>query len=152
MIKSIIACIKDRVRKKDPFEEHFKTKEVYDRYKYLHPMCKTIIMDSIEFCRKHGFHLIITDTVSTVVEDIRLGRKSSTHREARAFDVRTMGMPEVLINQLVSHLETTYGHIGAISPKSKKPRLIIRHDSGHGDHLHVQLNRGYALPLLKGRA
>lgn len=95
---------------------------------------------------KYGVEITLTATVSTKEEDLALGRESDTHRTRRAFDVRTRDLPESLIAELCSIARKKYRQHGA-SVKGV-PALVVYRPHGSGPHLHVQLNRKYALPEL----
>lgn len=127
------------------YEDHFKTKRVKDRAHLLHPIIKEIMVNSIEWFRDYGVSLIITETVTTEEEDKKLNRVSSTHRQGRAFDFRTRDLDHDLIEDYIIDFTNSYGAFGAISPKDFKPRLFVWHNSGHGDHVHVQISAKYAV-------
>lgn len=59
----------------------------------LHPLLLMIFFDLVAYAQmQHGVDLTVTATLSTKEEDILLGRKSSSHREARALDIRTLDL------------------------------------------------------------
>lgn len=128
----------------------FKNEFVKIRAQYLHPQLVTIAEDMISWLATKNIAPVITDTVSTLLEDNKLKRQSSTHREGRAIDLRTKDWPPALIKEFEFVFNKKYGHLGAIVMKDKKTPtnvFLLHHDSGHGDHFHVQLNRKFAMVM-----
>ena len=123
----------------------FKTPEVESRFKDLCPLSQTIAKDMDNFCKKkYNIEITLTATVSTHEEDKELKRESDTHRTRRAFDVRTIDLPESLIAELCAYTRKRYNKEGART--SDGPALIVYKPHGTGSHLHVQLNRNHSLP------
>lgn len=129
--------------------ENCKTELVHHRSKYLHPKMAEILLEMITWLKGEGVAGVVTESVTTLVEDARLGRKSITHREGRAGDIRTLGWSKELIAKFQNHFNLKYGKLGALSPTTMEPSLIVYHDSGHGAHMHVQLNKSYAVKMPK---
>ena len=125
---------------------YFKTKKIEDGVEDMHRMIRIIMWEAIEFLKDRGYKPTITATFSTEREDQLLGRKSKTHREGRAFDLRTWDLPDDIIQVLMNHFNTKYGYMGAISYTTKLPRLIVHHDAGTGAHLHFQVSPNYLEP------
>lgn len=122
----------------------FKTPEVEARFKDMHELAQRIAEEMDEYSRKtFGIELTLTATVSTASEDKVLERLSDTHRTRRAFDVRTYNLPDEVVAELIGVFTKKYGKYGAVV--SALPKLIVNKKHGTGDHLHVQLNRKYAL-------
>lgn len=127
--------------------KHFKTKKVEVRFQYLHPLAKSIIQEMLEWLKLEGVDGVITETVTTPWEDGLLQRKSKTHQQGRAWDLRTRNWSKELIEKFQEKFGKKYGIFGAISPITKRPIFLLHHDSGHGDHFHCQLSGQYALAL-----
>ena len=122
----------------------FKDDIIAARFDDMCDLAKKIAGEMDEWSNKnYGIELTITATVSTSAEDKALGRVSDTHRTRRAFDVRTNGLPESFIAELIGVFNKKYGKYGAVA--SALPQLIVNKSHGTGPHLHVQLNRKYAL-------
>lgn len=122
----------------------FKTDVAKDRFPDLHPQLQKILVEMDEWAKeKYGIELTITATVSTKAEDLSLQRKSDTHRTRRASDVRTGDLPESLIAELCAVFRKKYGKLGALS--GGYAQLIVYKPHGTGSHLHIQLNRNFAL-------
>lgn len=124
----------------------FKNHIVAERWSRVHPKLREIISDADRFALEHyGYELVITETATTLQEDVLVGRESATHRDlpyARAVDVRTHDMPKSLYEVLKAYLLDKYGKLGAISNSTMKPNLIYDREHGTGPHWHVQIQRG----------
>lgn len=127
----------------DPFQSNYKTEKIRVRAAYMNPFVREAMYEMIDWADDElNIHAIITETVSTLEEDKLLKRVSSTHREGRAFDMRTLKWKPEEIEKFTKFFNDKYGHLGAITT-SGKPLLILHHDSGHGDHFHIQFSKTY---------
>jgi hypothetical protein len=123
----------------------FKDDVVAARYEDLHKYAKQLAEEMDKWSKdNHGTELTLTATVSSRDEDKELGRISDTHRTRRAFDIRTSNLSETLIEEMCTHFRKKYKNLGATT--STGSQLIVNKPHGTGGHLHVQLNRKYALP------
>jgi len=121
-----------------------KTK-VEERAKRINKVLFSILVDMGFYCQARGVDLVVTDSFSTLEEDKRLGRVSSSHREGRAVDLRTRDWTENFIKTFVNDFESRFGDIGAISGSDLQRRLIVDKSKTKQPHLHVQLSRDYAV-------
>lgn len=122
----------------------FKDAKVKYRYRFLCPLAQTVLQFMKEYCAERNQSLLITETVTTKFEDEQLKRVSDSHRTGRAFDVSIKEWSEQFIGDFCEKFENDFKAIAATTKNGEK-KLIVRHDSGHGDHLHVQLNRQFAV-------
>lgn len=120
---------------------HFKTEEVAGEWKDIKPTLQNILLDMRDYCVLHEMPFLITDLTSTEAEDLLYKRKSTTHREGRAADLRCKFWPEWFITEFEAHFEAVYKNVAAVSPGTLKSNLIERH-VGTEDHIHVQIRRG----------
>lgn len=123
----------------------FKTDQARDRAMWLHETAAALMYHMAEWCLLKGWPFVVTDTVTTEEEDRQLNRISDTHRTARAFDVSVRDWTESMIQEFSEHFELEWGRMGAISAHDHEPHLIVHHDAGEGDHMHVQLSRVFAI-------
>lgn len=123
----------------------FKSDLARDRAALLNETAAALMYHMAEWCLLKGWPFVVTDTVSTEEEDRALNRISDTHRTARAFDVSRQGWTEKMIDEFTAHFEEEWGKMGAISAITHEPTLIVHHDAGDGDHMHVQLSRVFAI-------
>lgn len=116
----------------------FKSKEIQLEWPGVKVTLQEILIDMRDYCLVWQMPFLITDLTSTEAEDIRLKRKSKTHRQGRAADLRCKFWPEWFILQFVDHFEEKYKKVAALSGQPLKLNLIERH-VGTEDHLHVQI-------------
>lgn len=110
----------------------------------LTPPALMVLCDVISWCIEKGVTPIITDTVSTLAEDMELNRVSSTHRESRAFDLSTRGWDREIVAECVRVFNMKYRYLAALDSIGN-PKLVYFHNAGHGEHLHFQVHRRYAV-------
>lgn len=122
----------------------FKHRKDQSRFLYMHPVTLMIFFDMYSWCLEKKIEFKVTSTVSTIEEDEKLNRKSSSHRTGRAFDLSVRNMNSQQINEFRHVFNRKYERYGAVSKFTGKPTLIVLHDSGHGRHFHVQIHSSYA--------
>ena len=110
----------------------------------LHPLLQMILTDASFWAYNRGIDFVLTETVTTEAQDRKLGRVSKSHSEKRAADVRSRDWSKKDREDFQYYLTSKYGINGALS-HSGKIRLVIFHDSGHGQHFHVQLHSKFKL-------
>jgi hypothetical protein len=122
----------------------FKTPEVEERFKDMHPQAQKIATEMDAWSVKNfDKELTLTTTCSTKAEDKLLNRVSDTHRTRRAWDIRTSDLSEDHIAKMCAHFRKLYGKLGAVA--NGQSQLIVYRPHGSGPHLHCQLNRTYTL-------
>lgn len=119
---------------------------VKDRLDFLCVEAFMVLCDVILWARGKQLPVVISDAVTTLEEDQKLARVSSTHREGRAFDISTRGWSKDLIDECVRVFGFKYRNIGAIG-EDGSPRMVYFHNAGTGDHLHFQVAKRFAMPL-----
>ncbi len=124
----------------NPYVE-FKNEIDKTRSFYLSGQCIEIMNDMAEWAQDRKLPFVVTATVSTSEEDGCLSRVSSTHRTGRAFDLSIHGWLELPIQEFVKEFSAKYLHVAALGGKTGEPELVVRHNNGNGDHLHIQIAR-----------
>lgn len=127
------------------FSEYFKTNS--HRIIECHPIIVYIAAGLSIWGESNNIPVIFTESVTSVFEDGKLKRVSSTHRDGRALDVSTKGWSQKYIDEAIKFLNDGYGHFAATGPRGEK-RLVVYHDSGTGFHLHIQINKQFSLPMI----
>lgn len=126
----------------------FKHKKDMSLFFTLHPYLILIFADLNAYAYdKYGIQLTVTATASTLEEDKKLGRVSSSHRNKIALDIRTSDLPDVFIIQdLVNYINSKeeYRDYRYLS-NSGVYRLAYFHNNSNGDHIHLALHSRYAL-------
>lgn len=123
---------------------YFKHKKDHKRFMYLHPLILSVAFDMAHWCEIRNLPFVITSTVSTHDEDKKLKRRSKTHVSGRAFDMSLRDWSEKDINLFRTEYNKRYSNIASISTYTGQPTLIVRHNSGHGDHLHIQIHSKFS--------
>lgn len=124
-----------------PFNLYFKEgfeKELKEEFKLLKPTAQRVAIHMAQYCVENGFRLIITDVMSDLTEDLKLGRVSASHREGRAFDFRIHGWSKEFKDKFETFFESYYATVAAVSKETGKPNLILYHNV-KGLHGHCQI-------------
>jgi hypothetical protein len=121
----------------------YKSKAIKDGMDHVHPVLIEIAREMDAWIERHlNIHLLISDSLSTLATDKRLGRVSATHREGRAFDVGGVSnWKKQDLTLFASYFSEKYKHLGALSTKGNTRNFLLAKDSGHGLHCHVQIGR-----------
>lgn len=122
--------------------------DVKDRVQWLCVEAHLVLCDVILWARSKQLPIVISDAVSSIQEDQKLARVSSTHREGRAFDLSTRGWTKDQIDECIRVMGFKYRHMAALG-QDGSPRLVYFHNAGTGDHLHFQVAKRFAMPLQK---
>ena len=125
--------------------KYFKTDKAHQGFLKCSPRLQEIMVDLVDYCEKVlRVTPIFTETLTTAEVDKALGRVSVSHQQGRAFDMRTWNLTEDNLKAIAAWLRANFGNIGAFN-KTGERQLVVHHDSGHGDHFHVQIDRVFAV-------
>ena len=83
---------------------------------------------------QRGLPVVVTSIIDDSVK-----RVSSTHKTGRAIDISARGWDKVSIKEAVEHFNFIYKRYGAVSYSDGQARAIVFHNSGYGDHFHLQV-------------
>jgi len=124
----------------------FKHKEDEMLFAKLHPILIMIFADMYNYAyEKHNILLTVTQTISTKEQDLKLGRKSSSHREKRAIDIRTRDLDGKIIDDLISYVNNKWAYKNYhYSSTSGQKRLAYWH-VGTAGHIHLAIHSRYKL-------
>jgi hypothetical protein len=112
----------------------------------LHPILIMIYADLYWYTFiNHNVELTVTDTISTLKEDQKLGRVSSSHRKALAIDFRTKDLDAFVLDDIVSYINNKeeYRNHHYLS-KSGVYRLAYVHNNSNGEHCHLAIHSRYS--------
>jgi hypothetical protein len=123
----------------------YKTKQVEERASGISKVLFSILIEMGYFCKARGHDFVVTATLSTPEEDQKLGRKSASHREGRAADIRTRDWPEAFLKTFIEEFEGKFGDYGAVSASDGKRRFLIDKSKTTSPHIHAQLSRDYSV-------
>lgn len=99
----------------------FKNKKDRDLFFLLAPSLIMIYADLYQYAKtNYDIELVITSTISTKLEDERLGRTSNSHFEKRAIDIRTRDIDPFIVGELVEYIN------------NKKEYEIYHYESNNG--------------------
>jgi len=118
----------------------FASKKAQTRALGLTEAAKIVMNGMAELCSELGVPFVVTSTVSTKEEDQWLGRVSATHREGRAFDVRTRDWSDDECAKIVKLTEKKFKKYAATN-SAGKPALVVDKSKTGAPHLHVQVAR-----------
>lgn len=116
-------------------------KKLLDEFQKIQPELRTLLVEMSDWVTKKGYKFVITDLLSEELEDKKLERVSTSHREGRAADIRVRNWPKDFRRLFEEYFEKRYSNIAAISKKTGKPNLIEIHDNGNGIHCHIQIRK-----------
>ena len=124
----------------------FKSDKDKDLFFCLHPALILIFADLNWYAKyKHGVDLVITQTISSKIEDIALKRVSKAHRNAIAIDVRTKDLDVFVVEDIKNYINNKdeYQKYKYLANSGKK-RLAYYH-IGSEEHLHIALHSKFAI-------
>ena len=122
--------------------KHQKDKELFFA---LHPLLIMVLADMNLYCSKNNLPFKITETITTLEQDSKLKRISSSHRTKRAVDVSSRGFNLVDIQNFQNYFNEKYKDNASISASDLVRRLVVFHDSGRGEHFHISLHSKFSL-------
>lgn len=105
-------------------------------FKMLSPKLLVMFATVLEFADQRKLPVKIT---SIITDRVNVQAKSKTHETGRALDISIDGWRDDDIMDLGVLLVNKHKDIAAISSKDLKPRPLVWHDVGHGDHMHLQV-------------
>lgn len=119
----------------------FKTKEIEKSFEKVSSILKKIAVEMNEWSIfQDNTPIVITEAVTTLEHDNKVGRKSATHREGRAIDIRCNNWkPEKLADFLI-YFDAKYRRYGAVVSGGSR-KFVIAHGEGINLHIHVQIGR-----------
>ena len=108
----------------------------------LSPILIMIYADLYYYARsRHNVELVVTSTISTLEEDKKLGRTSSSHRQGRSLDVRTRDIDIWIIQDIMRYINEKKAYVKyKYMSNSGSRRLAYLHDNGNGMHMHLAIH------------
>jgi hypothetical protein len=109
-------------------------KEGVDKYEwsYLHTYVVRIAKTFIEFAEENDLEICVT----SIYRD-----DSSSHMDFRAIDFRSRSWPIKKCAEVENLINKKHTDIGAFSASSGATIACLWHDSGRGQHFHLQCRR-----------
>ena len=125
----------------------FKHEKDKDLFYALHTAIILIYVDMANYAEKNfGKEIYITQTISTPEQDKEMGRISDAHQLKIAIDIGTKNLDVYEIQELLEYINNKkdYEEYRYLSYSGVK-RLAYFHDNGHGEHIHTQIHKKFAL-------
>ena len=121
----------------------FKNKKDKEMFTLLHPILIMIYAD-LNYYAKSNFNidLVVTQTISTLEEDERLKRKSPSHRQSRALDIRTRNLDRLIVEKLVHYINSrwNYKDYHYLTQSGKKRLAYFHKMKGGAEHIHLAIH------------
>ena len=125
----------------------FKTETIKSRLLDVNPLLIMIYADL--YCRmflKFGVKLVLTEAWTTKDEDAAVSRKSTSHFDKRALDIRSNNLTPVMIEFILDYLNNHPEFMKyAYLTRSGILRLAYYHDNGNGKHIHLSIHSRFSL-------
>ena len=107
---------------------------------FMHPLIVMVMFDMASWCNSRGISFVVTDTISTIKKDKKLGRTSDSHRTRRAFDLRSRNFSSVEQQAFIKYFNSKYDQIASVSESDLVSRLVDFHGEGDNLHFHISLH------------
>lgn len=122
----------------------FEKKRDFENMLLLSPVLLNIMFEMNLWSFKRSLPFNITSSITTLHEDEKIGRKTSTHRTGRAIDISVKNWNMYDIGDFMRHFNNKFYNVAAIVNVKGERVLIpdIRH--GTAPHFHVQIDSKYA--------
>lgn len=125
--------------------KYFKTDRAFIRQDLLCAQAKTVLAAFIRYAKEIGVaEPIITETVTTLAEDLEVNRAHDQHRRRVAFDARVNDWAGEQIDAMLDKLNADFLPLAYVTSSGEK-RVAFCHDNGNGMHFHVAVNAIYKL-------
>jgi len=116
--------------------KYFESEKTLEEFKFTSPDLLYTFSALNKFCHENKIPLKVTSIIRTTDSY----SKSSTHQTGRALDIATKDWTKQQCSDVARFL-SGWDHlheVGAISREAGIRKIGIFHDSGRGDHLHIQ--------------
>lgn len=113
----------------------------------IHPKLLMVLADMAWWCAKRNIDFVITDLLSSLKRDKKLGRRSNSHRTARAADIRSRTFSDDQKEEFVDYFNDKYAAIASVSRSDLTPRLVVLHGKGNNEHFHVSIHSKYSIKV-----
>lgn len=115
----------------------------------LHPILIMIYADLNNYAKsKYGVDLVITESITTEEIDKLTNRKSSSHRESRAVDIRTKDLDLFIREDIIRYInkKPEYKEYHYLKRSGSKT-LAYFHGTGSNEHIHLAIHSRYKFPF-----
>jgi hypothetical protein len=124
-----------------------KYKNKLEQLTMIHPLLLMILADMAWWCAKRNIDFVLTDLLSSLKRDKKLGRTSNSHRTARAADLRSRTFTDEQKEQFEDYFNDKYAYLASISRSDLVPRLVVLHGEGDNEHFHIAIHSKFSLKI-----
>lgn len=110
----------------------------------IDPRLLKVVFFIAEYCENNEVTFVVTSMIRTPERNRQVKSLSTTHVDGRAvdFSVReSWGWNEAKLAILTEEVQMRYNFIGAYSYLGKQRTILLIHDAGNGNHMHLQVDR-----------
>lgn len=112
----------------------------------LHPILLMVFIDMWNYAyNKHGVKLMVTDTVSNKMRDKLLKRKSPSHRECRAIDIRTKDVDAFVLQDILEYINNKDEYEGYKYLSYSGEKRLAYYHYGTNEHIHLAVHKIYSI-------
>ena len=95
---------------------------------------RVVLVAVMSYMESKGLDVMIT----SVLDEVGVSRKSSTHKDGRAIDIRTRDWPPGLADEVTAWINKRFSTGEKFDPQ--RIMLVAKnHNAGWGDHIHLQV-------------
>lgn len=113
----------------------------------VHPLLLMVLADMSWWCHKRNIDFVLTDLLSSLKRDKKLGRRSDSHRTARAADLRSRTFTDSQKEEFVDYFNDKYAYIASVSSSDLTPRMVVLHGDGANEHFHIAIHSKFSLKI-----
>lgn len=126
----------------------FKSENDRTLFSCLHPILIMIFCDLARYAQeKHGFKIIVTQTVTTKEIDFKYNRQSDSHRTCRALDIRTKDMPPQVRNDVLNYINNKEEWKEYHYERRSGGKILAYYHVGTAEHIHLAIHSRYGLKI-----
>ena len=107
----------------------------------IDPMLGVVFYYFVKYAKENNLPVVVTSMIDSPEISKRLNRVSTTHDDGRAIDISAKDWPLLHCHRVTTKINDKYARDYGTCPPNGKPRVVVFHNSGHGDHFHLQVKR-----------
>lgn len=130
----------------------FKNEKDKELFFLLNPILIMIYADLNHYAKsRYGIDLVLTETVTTLIEDEKINRTSSSHRQCRAIDIRTYDIDSYIVQDLINYINNKKEYFRYHYLKFSGGKTLaylhtnVVDDIDQGEHIHMALHSQFAI-------
>jgi len=124
---------------------HFKHERDEELVEEMNALIAIVMFQMALWCNVRSIPFVVTSTISTEEIDTILGRISTSHRDRRAFDLRSKVFTREQKAEFMRVFNEKFKDIASISLSDFQPRLVVLHGEDEEEHFHVAIHSQFAI-------